>query len=404
MQKIYETLKDLIGPELVSKAASTLGESNAKVSTAVSAIIPSLLGKMLKEGNTGPIREAIETAGKNDVYKNLKGIFSGNCIYNNINVGEKFQNAVLGNKSSEFVSAIAAKAGIPTANAGKLTNYVSAAIAGYLGDRMVNHNDSCADIFNELESEKPKIMADIPSNIYSILGLSPVLGNKETVREPEKKNNGWIIWLIICLLLLLLLWFWWRSCNRNRVEQNRANHIERVEPQPEREVAVVHQDNNNDRVRTEITLPDGKTINVYRRGAEERMVNYLNSDAYKNASEDDLKDRWFEFDNIEFEFASADELTAGSEEQLRNIAQILKSYPDAKVRIGGYADKVGSDPSNMELSKRRAEFIKSYFEKQGVNGSRIDTRGFGEEYAKYPANAPDSLRAKDRDIALRLVK
>ncbi|MCC8034853.1 MAG: DUF937 domain-containing protein, partial [Rikenellaceae bacterium] len=282
MIKIYDTLKDLIGPELVSKAASNLGESNAKVSTAVSAIIPSILGKILKEGNTTAIRENIEYAGKNDIINNINGIFSGNCIFNNVNIGERFSNSVLGNRQSDFVSAIAAKAGIPTANAGKLTNYVSAAIAAFLGNRVNKHNDSMSDIMAELENEKPRIMADIPSNLYSILGLSPAVGNRNTttVAEP-KKNNGWIIWLIIALLLLLLLWFWWRSCNRAKVNHDyrtdRVEHVDTVRTQP-----VAQVDNSSNRVRTEINLPDGRTINVYRHGAEDKMIKFLNSDNYKN--------------------------------------------------------------------------------------------------------------------------
>lgn len=408
MVNIYDTLKNLIGPDLVSKAATTLGESNAKVSTAVSAIIPSLLGKLIKEGNTSGIRETIEMAGKNDLVNDLNGIFGGNCIYNNINVGDKLAGAILGNKTSEFNSAVAAKAGIPTASAGKLTHMVSTAIAAFLGNRMAKHNDSMADILAELDNEKAAIARDIPANIYTLLGLSPVLGNRTTTatNEPvaKKSGNGWIWWVII-LLLLLLCWFWWRSCHRNKVvDNNRTAYVEHVDTVRARPVATVDDNTTRNGVRTEVTLPDGRKINVYKGGAEDNLVTYLNSDYYKNANDNDLKSKWFEFDNIEFQFDSADELTAGSKQQLDNLVQVLKAYPDVKIRIGGYADKVGSDPANMKISKERAEYIKSYFESNGVNGNRVDTRGFGEEYAQYPADAPDSLRAHDRNIALRIVK
>lgn len=407
MINIYDSLKNLVGADLVSKAASTLGESNAKVSTAVSIIIPSLLAKLHKEGNTSAIRDTIEHAGNNNAIDSINGIFSGNCIYNNVNVGDRLEDAVLGSKKADFISAVAAKAGMSTANTGKLTKWVSAALAAFFGNRVVKHNDSMGDILSELDNEKVSIANDIPANIRSILGLAPVTATRTTTTkaaEPVRKSGmGWL-WLILGLLLLLLIWFWWRSCNRNKVVTHDRTHVERVDTVRTAPVATTVDNDNRNGVRTEVTLPDGRKINVYKNGAEDQLITYLNSDSYKNASDNNLKNKWFEFDNIDFEFNSADELTAGSQQQLNNLVTVLKAYPDVKIRIGGYADKVGNNPENMKISKERAEYIKSYFEKNGINGSRIDTKGFGEEYAQYPADAPDSVRAQDRNIALRVVK
>jgi len=44
MLRIFDSLKSLISPELVSKASAMLGEDGAKVSSAISPVIASLLG------------------------------------------------------------------------------------------------------------------------------------------------------------------------------------------------------------------------------------------------------------------------------------------------------------------------------------------------------------------------
>ena len=44
-------------------------------------------------------------------------------------------------------------------------------------------------------------------------------------------------------------------------------------------------------------------------------------------------DKWFDFDNINFETGSA-RLTAESQAQVKNIAAILNAYPKVVIKIG----------------------------------------------------------------------
>ncbi|MCB4234987.1 OmpA family protein [Kaistella anthropi] len=100
-----------------------------------------------------------------------------------------------------------------------------------------------------------------------------------------------------------------------------------------------------------VTLPNGKTLNAYKGGIEDQIVAFLNSDEYKNADEAALKDRWFNFDNLNFEFGTT-KLTPESQAQLDNLKLILVAYPDAKVKIGAYTDKKGDDAGNKALSQK----------------------------------------------------
>jgi len=97
-------------------------------------------------------------------------------------------------------------------------------------------------------------------------------------------------------------------------------------------------------------------------------------------------------------------LAGNSMEQLDNIAAILKNYPDVRIRIGGFADKTGTRAVNYEISKKRAEYIKSILVKDGIPADRISTEGFGKEFATVPADATAAQRAVDRSIAMRFTK
>ncbi len=140
-------------------------------------------------------------------------------------------------------------------------------------------------------------------------------------------------------------------------------------------------------------------------GLEDKLVKFLSSDGYKNATDDAaLKDTWYNFDTVNFKTGSANQLEAGSEGQIKNLATILKAYPDVKIKIGGYTDKTGNEAANVKLSLDRANFIKSELTKLGVGAQVLSTDGYGSKFAKVPAEASDAERAADRKMAVRLAK
>lgn len=150
---------------------------------------------------------------------------------------------------------------------------------------------------------------------------------------------------------------------------------------------------------------NGVELNGFQGGLEESMVSFLKSDGYAKAADDAaLKEQWYNFDNVNFKTGKSNQLEAGSQEQLENLAKILKAYPDAKIKIGGYTDKTGNEEANKKLSLDRANFIKSELSKLGVAGQIVSAEGYGSGFAKVDASAPDEERAKDRKMAVRFTK
>jgi outer membrane protein OmpA-like peptidoglycan-associated protein len=82
------------------------------------------------------------------------------------------------------------------------------------------------------------------------------------------------------------------------------------------------------------------------------------------------------------------ELNPGSSRKLDQLAQFLSEHKERRVQIDGFTDSVGSDSYNEELSRRRADAVKSALLVRGIDSSRISTQGYGKAYPV--ANNTDS--------------
>ena len=109
---------------------------------------------------------------------------------------------------------------------------------------------------------------------------------------------------------------------------------------------------------------------------------------------------WFNFDRLLFETNSAT-LKPESREQLRNVAEILKAYPNVKVKVGGYTDNTGDANANQKLSQDRATAVMTELVALGIPAIRLSAEGYGEQYP-VADNSTDSGRAQNRRIALRV--
>ncbi len=63
---------------------------------------------------------------------------------------------------------------------------------------------------------------------------------------------------------------------------------------------------------------------------------------------------------------------------LNEVAMALKDNPKIKIRVDGHTDSRGRDKKNLRLSEGRAAAVKAYLIGQGVDSSRLESKGFGE--------------------------
>jgi outer membrane protein OmpA-like peptidoglycan-associated protein len=93
-------------------------------------------------------------------------------------------------------------------------------------------------------------------------------------------------------------------------------------------------------------------------------------------------------------------LRAGAREKLAKVAGVLLAYPDLHVAVEGHTDNVGSDDYNQRLSDRRAESVRGYLTQQGIDGSTIIARGFGEA---RPVVTNDTNEGRQQNRRVELV-
>jgi outer membrane protein OmpA-like peptidoglycan-associated protein len=72
------------------------------------------------------------------------------------------------------------------------------------------------------------------------------------------------------------------------------------------------------------------------------------------------------------------DLKPGAASNLDRLVAFLNQNPGRSVEIEGHTDDVGSDDSNLGLSQRRADAVKSFLVRQGIDTGRIAASGKGE--------------------------
>jgi outer membrane protein OmpA-like peptidoglycan-associated protein len=112
------------------------------------------------------------------------------------------------------------------------------------------------------------------------------------------------------------------------------------------------------------------------------------------------KTTWFDFDRLTFDTGKAT-LQDSSAEQLQNIALILKAYPRVKVKVGGYTDNTGDKEANLRLSQDRATNVMRELVRRGVDSSRLEAEGYGDEHPVADNSTPEG-RQMNRRISLRV--
>ena len=95
------------------------------------------------------------------------------------------------------------------------------------------------------------------------------------------------------------------------------------------------------------------------------------------------------------------EVRPGLYSEINRVAGVLNQYPNTLIRVEGHTDSKGSSEYNMNLSKRRANTVKTLLVQRGVADSRIEVVGFG---ATMPVatNNTDIGRQMNRRVEIKI--
>ncbi len=409
---LIDLIKGQLGAALVSQVATRVGESESAVAKAMGGFLPAVLGGFANKAQDEQVLDVVENRDAVELLSNLLNGTQDNALIN------QASGSIFGDKTEALIQAVSSFSKVGNEASKNILNIVMGAVLGSLGKYTKDHQLDRNGISALLQEQKGFLASVMPEGL--VLGNTvnePTAGidadrikvtsvdapqkeaeslMSQSVNQKEEGMGGMFLkWLVPLILLLAAGYFLFQQYNteQNPVEMAMKDSIS---ISPEADTLALTKNIK------EIDL-NGNKIQGYE--MESQVIDFLKSDAYTKATDDEaLKNTWFTFDNVNFKMASSTELEAGSESQIQNLATILKAYPEAKIKIGGYTDKTGDAAANKKLSHERANFIKSELTRMGVGAQVVGAEGYGSEFATVPAEASNAERAKDRKMAVRFVK
>jgi len=390
---IVESVMSFLGPNVAGPIASQLGESADTVQRGLqggaAAILSGIAAKVEEPGfmsqlfgmitnpaNTpSAISNMISTAGAS-----VPGT-PGSTI---ADLGSRFLSSVFGSRLPVVTDAVGQSSGLSSSKAGMLMSMASALVLGALGQHVRENGTSAAGLASSLKSEAPGLQRFLPAGLGSL--LAGVLGHVAAAPAAiAKAGNRWL-WPVVLLAVLLLgvLWFF------NRAKAPVSYTMQTASNTGASAVSALGEFFTT-------KLPNGVELKIPQFGVENKLIAFLN-DSSKPV--DDTT--WFNFDRLLFDTGSAT-LQPSSQEQLGNIANILKAYPNVHLKIGGYTDNTGDATANMSLSAERAKNVTDALVSSGIDASRLNSEGYGDQHA-VADNATEEGRAQNRRIAMRVTE
>jgi outer membrane protein OmpA-like peptidoglycan-associated protein len=411
-------VKSFFTSDLVSKTAASLGESESGVSKAITGAIPAVLTGLMSKFSSGG-------SGLPDFIKNAisgdGGIASGGGLL----------QSLFGDKLGNITQTIARFAGIKDASAATVLNLAAPAAVDSVGRYAKENNLDATGISAFLHKQKDAILGAVPSglNLAGALGLGSLgqLGGKlseafsgggtsisnsaaSAVHYAEgkaaKAGNGKLLFPILVLALIALLaWFFFKGkCNNSIADITpgllKDSTLPSVAAQAKGTLDsltgnFIYNTGNS----IKINLPgNGGTIEVGEHSTEAALYNFLTDPAQKI---DTGKGNWFDFTNVRFKTGGV-EISDESLAQLKNLVLIIKAFPAATFKLGGYTDNTGDAAANVALSQKRADAVLAWLKQSGVTETQLTgAKGYGPEFP-VGDNATAEGRAMNRRVSVNV--
>ncbi len=88
---------------------------------------------------------------------------------------------------------------------------------------------------------------------------------------------------------------------------------------------------------------------------------------------------------------------------LDDLSKIMRKYPNTRFAVEGHTDNTGNADANKKLSQERADAVKTYLVGKGIEATRLNAIGYGQE-RPLGSNDTDAGRQLNRRVEIYLSK
>lgn len=120
------------------------------------------------------------------------------------------------------------------------------------------------------------------------------------------------------------------------------------------------------------TLKNLEALHFTEGGIAAQVLDYL-----KRGDNDFGED--FKFIYLQFKGRTA-EIIEKFNKEIPELANIMNSFPNLKVRLMAYTDNIGDEKANEILAEKRAKAIQNQLVAAGISAERIQIKSFGEKF------------------------
>jgi OmpA-OmpF porin, OOP family len=388
---MMDSILGMVTPEMKQALASRLGTSTQTAESALGAATAATLGGLASKASSdsgflGQVFGLLGGGTGQNLLSGLSSLASNGPAGGTAELVNRFLPMVFGAQQGQITNSLSQQFGLSAASGMGLFKMAVPLVMAWLYKGHSAGTLNASSLATMLRTEAPNVQSYVPGGVLT--GAAAFAGTAAPsvatgyTTATARATPRWLIPVVIAAALLLG-WVLIRSMTApKQAVQTAANAVSNAATAAWAKLGEL----------TKLTLPDGTVLNVPSLGVEGRLVSFLNSTAPVSDTS------WFDFDRLLFDTNSAT-LQPASQEQLRNVAAILKAYPNAKIRIGGYTDNTGDPSANLALSEQRANSVMSQLASMGVDPSRMTAKGYGQDNP-IADNSTEEGRQKNRRISL----
>lgn len=395
---LVNELSDLFKSQALGSFAAQSGESESSVlrgfETTVGTMVAGLGSKLGQTGFARQIFDMVSGPGADTrVLDNVRNLASTGSRPSDAG-STRFLSMLFGSHQSGITDAISRSSGLRSSSAASLLGIGAPLVLGALGKRVRDGGMDVSRLSSFISQEAAGARDTLPSGITSQIGGEA----RQVAAEPRqayaavppvaegvvRERSRWWPWPVAAGLAALALLIGWAA------RRPHAHAVAYTAPYN----ANAYNTTSNLLTRR---LPDNVDLRIPAGQMEDRLLSFI-QDPSKPVDEN----TWFDFDRLLFDTNSGT-LQPSSQDQLHNVAEILKAYPNVHVKIGGYTDNTGDANANQQLSQQRADSVKQELINMGVSADRLESQGYGSQYP-VGDNSTDEGRQKNRRISLRVTQ